>query len=124
MPAVAAKTILVVEDSATTRKFLRLSLESESLRVCEAADGIEALELLAQVKPDLFLVDLNMPRMDGLTLVQRLRANPDYTVTPIVMLTTQNTAADRRNGYAAGVNVYLTKPIESEKLLYKVQCLL
>ena len=124
MPAVAAKTILVVEDSATTRKFLRLSLESESLRVCEAADGIEALELLAQVKPDLFLVDLNMPRMDGLTLVQRLRANPDYTVTPIVMLTTQNTAEDRRNGYAAGVNVYLTKPIESEKLQYKVQCLL
>lgn len=122
--ATAAKTILVVDDSPTTRKFLRLSLACEAWKILEAADGLAALDTLAGHTPNLFLVDLNMPRMDGLTLVRRLRAKPEFQVTPIVVLTTRNTADDRKAGYAAGVTVYLTKPIEPDMLLFKVQALL
>ncbi len=117
-----AKTILIVDDSATVRKLIMYSLEATNYNCLEASDGIEALEKMAQNSVDLIIADLNMPKMDGLELIRTIRKqNRDI---PIIMLTTQGDEESKRAGLDAGANVYLIKPAPTHLLHYKVKSLL
>jgi two-component system chemotaxis response regulator CheY len=116
---------MIVEDSPTMRQLLIFALKRlKNLRVVEAGDGVEALKKLNQEKTDLFIIDINMPVMDGLKLISILRQNPEYKDVPIVIVTTEGAEEDRKRALALGANVYITKPVHSATLLKTVSELL
>ncbi len=118
------KHILVIDDAATVRMYHRNILETAGYRVDEAINGIEALEK-ALVKPyDLYIVDVNMPKLDGYGFLKEFRRQEDLSQTPAIMVTTEAGANDRALGYAAGANLYLTKPIKPHELLSYTRLLL
>jgi two-component system chemotaxis response regulator CheY len=117
------KPILVVDDALTVRMYHRQILESAGFRVDEAANGYEGLERALKVVYGLFLIDINMPKMDGYSLVRALRANEETRPTPIVMISTEAEAEDRDLAYVAGANVYLVKPVRPEDLILNVRML-
>ena len=108
--------VLVVDDDGVTRKFLQFLLRSQGFGVRAAADGIEALELLAREEVDLVITDLNMPRLDGLELIRRIRAHPAAAGIPVILLTTEGDEESRRQGVEAGASEYLVKPVSGEQL--------
>lgn len=114
------KTVLVVEDSPTTRKHIALGLRSAGYRVVAAADGMEALELLSQPEnnADLIVTDLNMPNLDGLGLIRAIRFTDRHL--PIVILSSAMDQVSRQNGLEAGADRYLTKPFDSSLLLTEI----
>ncbi|WP_426191019.1 response regulator [Massilia sp. DWR3-1-1] len=118
------KHILIVDDAATVRMYHRAILEGAGYRVDEAINGFEALEKALCQAYDLYLVDVNMPKMDGYTLVRALRAEGEIAQAPAVMVSTEAQAADRDKAYQAGANLYLIKPTRPEVLLAHVACLL
>ena len=95
-------SILAVDDSASMRQMVAFTLKGAGYTVVEAADGQQAWELAQQTQVDLVLTDQNMPTMDGLTLVEKLRAHPAYRNTPILILTTESSDAMKARGRAAG----------------------
>jgi DNA-binding response OmpR family regulator len=117
-------TILVVDDEAPIVDLVRFTLEDGDVRVVEASDGAEALVLARRIKPDLVLLDVHMPRLDGLELCRQLRREPDFAHTPIIMLTAAGQQADRSSGLSAGADEYLTKPFSPLALLALVEALL
>jgi len=117
-------TILVVDDEAPIVELVRFTLEDADVRVVEASDGAEALVLARRIKPDLILLDVHMPRLDGLEVCRQLRREPALARTPIVMLTAAGQRADRANGLGAGADEYLTKPFSPLALLALVEALL
>ncbi len=110
-------TILTVDDTASMRQMISFTLNSVGHDVIQAADGKEALALLQGKKVDLVIADLNMPNMDGITLVKSLRALVDYKFTPILMLTTESQDAKRQQGKSAGATGWIVKPFNPEQLL-------
>lgn len=118
---IVAKTILSVDDSNSIRQMVVFTLRSEGYAVIEAADGQEGLDKAKQHTVDLVLTDLNMPRMDGLTLTRALRALPSYRTVPILMLTTESDDAMKMQGRAAGATGWLVKPFDPQKLLEVVK---
>ncbi len=118
------KTILIVDDSPTIRKLLGYILKKKSFVIAEAEDGIDAMEKLGHVQVDLIIVDLNMPNMDGIEFVKNLRDNYYYMDTPVIMLTTTKDDKLKKDAFDAGVNMFLTKPVQPNFLLYKVESLL
>ncbi|MCS7313397.1 MAG: response regulator [Acidobacteria bacterium] len=121
----SVRTVMIVEDSPTMRQLLIFALKRlKNLRVVEAGDGVEALKKLNQEKTDLFIIDINMPVMDGLKLIGILRQNPEYKDVPIVIVTTEGAEEDRKRALALGANVYITKPVHSATLLKTVSELL
>ncbi|MEU9255165.1 response regulator transcription factor [Streptomyces sp. NPDC048270] len=114
--------ILVVDDEPAVREALRRSLAFEGYAVQTAVDGIDALDKAASYAPDLIVLDIQMPRMDGLTAARRLRAAG--SVTPILMLTARDTVGDRVTGLDAGADDYLVKPFELDELFARVRALL
>jgi two-component system, chemotaxis family, chemotaxis protein CheY len=110
------KKILLVDDSTTIRNMLKTSLISE-YEVIEAEHGKNALEKMATNDIDFFLLDVNMPVMDGLTLVKEIRKIPKYSTTPVVMLTTETKEERKEEGKIAGANGWIIKPCEPDKLL-------
>jgi two-component system chemotaxis response regulator CheY len=115
------KKILLVDDSATIRNIIRNSLIS-SFEVTEAEDGVKALAMLPDCGPiSLFLLDVNMPNMDGLTLLEKLRKQTSYTATPILMLTTETKEEFRTKAKTLGANGWIVKPCEPEKLLATIK---
>ncbi|GBC85820.1 Chemotaxis protein CheY [bacterium HR11] len=121
----SSRTVMIVEDSPTMRQLLIFALKRlKNLRVVEAGDGVEALKKLNQEKMDLFIIDINMPVMDGLKLISILRQNPEYKDVPIVIVTTEGAEEDRKRALALGANVYITKPVHSATLLKTVSELL
>ncbi|MEU9234870.1 response regulator transcription factor [Streptomyces subrutilus] len=114
--------ILVVDDEPAVREALRRSLAFEGYAVQTAVDGIDALDKAASYAPDLIVLDIQMPRMDGLTAARRLRAAGG--VTPILMLTARDTVGDRVTGLDAGADDYLVKPFELDELFARVRALL
>lgn len=115
--ALGRKTILVAEDSADTRAVLRRVLASYGYRVVEAADGREAVEATLRECPDLVLMDLNMPIMDGLAATQRIRELKDKCGNlPIVALTAFDTYGMREAALEAGCDAYLLKPLALDEL--------
>jgi two-component system response regulator MprA len=114
--------ILVVDDEPAVRESLASSLAFEDYEIDTAVDGLDALDKLDRVKPDLILLDILMPRMDGLTTCRRLRTRGETL--PVLMLTARDTVGDRVTGLDAGADDYLVKPFELDELLARVRALL
>src|SRR5512145_3289365 len=110
-------TVLVVDDSATTRSLVAAYLaECEDLDVLEASSGFEALRVLPANRVDLIVTDINMPDINGLELISFVRANANYRRIPVVIITTENSAADRKRGLQLGASDYLVKPFAAAEL--------
>nr|WP_329257007.1 response regulator transcription factor [Actinoallomurus sp. NBC_01490] len=114
--------ILVVDDEPAVRDSLASSLAFEDYEVVTAADGVSALDELGRAQPDLAILDILMPRMDGLTACRRLRALGETL--PVLMLTARDTVGDRVTGLDAGADDYLVKPFDLDELLARVRALL
>jgi two-component system chemotaxis response regulator CheY len=119
-------TALVVEDSPTMRQLLVFALKRiRDMTTIEACDGVDALKKLAGAdKPDIILTDINMPIMDGLKLVQRVRADERLRDVPIVIITTEGGAEDKARALALGANAYIAKPIQAPQVIRQVKELL
>jgi two-component system, chemotaxis family, chemotaxis protein CheY len=115
------KRVLVVDDAHTVRLYHRQALERAGFSVEEAGNGLEALEKALTTRFDALLVDVNMARMDGCTLVCSLRADPSIHPMPIIMISTEDGAEVRDQAYRAGANSYLVKPVRSEELVLQVR---
>lgn len=113
-------TILAVDDSASMREMVAFTLKGAGHQVIEAADGKQALELAEKSKVDLVLTDVNMPVMDGISLIKALRALASYKFTPMLMLTTESATNKKQEGKAAGATGWIVKPFNPEQLLATV----
>lgn len=117
--------VLIVEDSPTMRQLIVFSLKRiRGLQIVEANDGVDGLKKLSADKFDLILTDINMPIMDGLKLVSLVRNDPGYKEVPIVIITTEGASEDRDRALALGANDYITKPIQTTKILESAKRLL
>jgi two-component system chemotaxis response regulator CheY len=112
-----AKTVLTVDDSPSIRQMMHLALKDAGYEVRQASDGLEALEFARANTVDLVLTDVNMPRMDGITLVRELRALPSYKLTPMLILTTESAHDKKMQGKEAGATGWLVKPFNPEQLI-------
>ncbi|MBG6089664.1 response regulator transcription factor [Actinomadura viridis] len=121
-PGATPARILIVDDEPAVREALAGSLEFEGYRVGEAADGVMALDQVGRQPPDLVVLDVLMPRMDGLTTCRRLRARG--ATMPVLMLTARDMVGDRVTGLDAGADDYLAKPFELDELLARIRALL
>jgi chemosensory pili system protein ChpA (sensor histidine kinase/response regulator) len=119
-----APLVMVVDDSLTVRKITSRLLARENYQVLTARDGVDALEQLQGVRPDIMLVDIEMPRMDGFDLTRNVRADAELKHIPIIMITSR--AADMHRKYAleVGVNYFLGKPFQEDELLENIAALL
>ncbi len=116
---------LVVEDSPMMRQLLVFALSRvKNLKVTEADDGVDGLRKLAAGKFDIILTDINMPIMDGLKLVKRVRSDPTHHATPVVVITTEGSQEDRARAMQLGATAYITKPIQAPQVIAKVRELL
>ena len=116
---------LVVEDSPMMRQLLVFALSRvKQLKVTEADDGVDGLRKLASGRFDIILTDINMPIMDGLKLVKRVRTDPVHKDVPIVVITTESAEEDRQRALSLGANAYITKPIQAPQVIAKVKELL
>lgn len=115
-----AKRIMAVDDSRTMRDMVSFTLRKAGFEVLEAEDGQDALAKLEKTPVDLVITDINMPRMDGITLVTRLRALPAFRSTPILILTTEGGDDKKAQGRNAGATGWIVKPFAPEKLVQVV----
>ena len=113
-----AKKILIVEDEANIRELLRLYLEREGYTVLEAENGVEGIKLWKSEKPDMLLLDVMMPVMDGWAVCKEIRAESDV---PIIMLTAKGETADRVSGLEMGADDYIVKPLEMPEVIARVR---
>ena len=111
------KTIMVVDDSRTVRESLKFFLKEGGYSVLEGADGQEALNILKDTAADLVITDVNMPNMDGLTLIGELRKSTNHKFTPILVLTTESQQSIMEKGKELGATGWIVKPFDSEKVL-------
>lgn len=117
--------ILIVDDSPTMRQFIVFALQRlPGLTLDQAGDGVGALKLLSSTKYDLLLSDINMPLMDGLKLISLIRNDQAYSDLPIIMITTEGSKVTRDKVLEMGANEYLTKPLQTTKLIETVRRLL
>ncbi|MBI2323694.1 MAG: response regulator [Chloroflexi bacterium] len=120
----AKPVVLVVDDVQANRELLEGHLDQLGYEVRQARDGVEALDLVAAEEPDLVLLDIDMPRMDGITLCRRLKADPVRRLVPVVLITAHQDRATRLRGLEAGADDFLTKPFDSAELLVRTKSLL
>lgn len=118
------KKILIVEDQHNIIELIRFNLEQEGYRVDEALDGEVGLEKIHQGSYDLVILDLMLPKLDGLTILKLLRQQPEYLKLPIIMLTAKSTEADKVAGLDVGADDYVTKPFSVRELMARVKALL
>lgn len=111
------KKILAVDDSASMRQMVSFTLKTAGFDVTEAKDGSEALTIAKQHDFDAVISDVNMPIMDGITLIRELRTLPSYKFTPLLMLTTESGLDKKVEGKAAGATGWIVKPFNPEQLL-------
>jgi len=116
-----SKTIMTVDDSASVRQMVKFTLVEAGYEVREAGDGLDALNQLKTSTVHMVLADLNMPRMDGITLIKEVRALPQYRFTPLIMLTTESQTGRKQEGKAAGATGWIVKPFRPEQLLAVVK---
>jgi two-component system chemotaxis response regulator CheY len=112
--------ILVVEDDESIRNLIVSQLQDAGFEVSTAADGLEGLEAIRDRRPDAVLLDINMPRMDGFTVLERLKSDPETSDLPVLMLSAQSSPEDIRRAVQLGANDYIGKPFESRQLLRRV----
>jgi CheY-like chemotaxis protein len=108
--------ILVVDDNATNVRLMRVVLETQKYEVHEAFDADQAIDILARMVPDLILMDITMPGMDGLTLTRQLKADPRFQAIPVVAVSSLAMKGDDEKALAAGCDGYITKPIDTRRL--------
>ena len=116
--------VLVAEDNAVNRELIRELLESRGCEVSEARDGEEALQVLGQSRPDILLLDIGMPKLDGFGVVQRIRATPTLADLPVLAVTAYAMRGDREKVLEAGFDGYLSKPINAAALAEEMDRLL
>ena len=120
----AAAAVMVVDDSLTVRKISGRLLARHGYHVLTAKDGVDALEQLGEVIPDVMLLDIEMPRMDGFDLARNIRADKRLRHIPIIMITSRTAEKHRQHAAEIGVNHYLGKPYDEEELLARIlECL-
>jgi two-component system, chemotaxis family, chemotaxis protein CheY len=112
-----SKSILVVDDSPSMRQLLGVTLRSAGYQVIEASDGQEALDYARKNPVDLVLTDVNMPHMDGITLIAQLRTLNHYYLTPLLLLTTETSPERKVDGKQAGATGWITKPFSPQQLI-------
>ena len=115
------RSILAVHDSPSMRKMVSFTLSSAGFKVVEAVDGVDALEKAQAQNIDLVLADQNMPRLDGIGLTRKLRENPKFKGTPILILTTESSDLMKQAGRAAGATGWLVKPFDPNRLIEVIQ---
>ena len=115
------KRIMTVDDSPTVRQVLQMSLEGAGYKVVAAADGEDALKKLEGDHVDLIVTDLDMPRMDGINLIQQVRRQPGKRFMPIIMLTSEALPEKKQAGKAAGASGWINKPFRPDQLLAVVR---
>jgi two-component system response regulator RpaA len=116
--------ILVIDDDAAISELVAVNLEMAGYDVSQAEDGIKGQALALQLQPDLIMLDLMLPRVDGFTVCQRLRRDERTAEIPVLMLTALSQTQDKVEGFNAGADDYLTKPFEVEEMLARVRALL
>lgn len=119
----ATRRVLVVDDAVTVRAYTRQVLEADGFVVEEAVNGIEGLERALLNPPDLLLVDVNMPKMDGYTMLRAVRREESLRAIPALMVSTEAKESDRRKALASGANWYLVKPARPDALTLAVRLL-
>ncbi|HXE71952.1 MAG TPA: response regulator [Candidatus Nitrosotenuis sp.] len=118
------KRVLVVEDDERIRKVVRIILTCDELEVDEAAGGQEALDSLAAGTYDLVVLDLMMPDVDGMQVLQKIRSTPGLAEVPVIVVTAKSSDADIMTGFRQGANYYITKPFEPRELVDSVELIL
>jgi two-component system chemotaxis response regulator CheY len=118
------KRILIIDDSPTIRKLIGYVLRRKNYVTVEAEDGMDAMEKLSGLEVDLIICDLNMPNMDGISFVKNLRNSYYNLDLPVIMLTTTSDRELKEEAYGAGINMFLTKPVQPDVLLTKIESLL
>lgn len=113
----SGRKIMTADDSASMREMISFTLHNAGYDVVEAVDGADALSKMAVHQPQMLITDLNMPNMDGLELIRRVRANPQFKYVPIVMLTTESQDSKKQAGRAAGASGWIVKPFRGEQLV-------
>jgi CheY-like chemotaxis protein len=116
--------ILIAEDNATNRELFRELLEARGYSVVEACDGQEALQVLHQTQPDILLLDIGMPILDGFAVVSEIRKDPNLTALPILGVTAYAMQGDRERILSSGFDGYLSKPIDAKLLAAELERLL
>lgn len=115
--------VMVVDDAQTILRCTKSFLEP-AYEVIPVSDGFSALAAIQDMRPDLLLLDVSMPRLDGLTTCQAIKQNPDFTQLPIIFMTSKDSAFDKARGTQMGCDDYITKPFQKEDLLSKIQAFL
>lgn len=123
-PGGATKRILIADDKEAGRELVRTILENQGFEVIEASDGIQALELAHRTQPDLIILDLHMPGLDGFNVIKELRLDQRFVATPIVALTASAMQGDYHRALSAGFTGYITKPVSLRRLREAVERLL
>jgi len=113
--------LLIADDEPSVRSLVHVTLEGDEHTILEASDGVEALEVARSEHPSLVLLDIMMPRLDGLAVCRAIKSDPDTSGTVVVMLTAQAQDRDRDQGLAAGADDYFTKPFSPLALLNMVE---
>ena len=110
-------TIMTADDSPSMRQTIAFTLQNAGYQVVEAVDGKDALERLARTTVQMLITDLNMPNVDGIELIRRVRALPQYKYIPIIMVTTESEDGKKQQGRAAGATGWIVKPFRGEQLI-------
>lgn len=118
------KRVLIVDDEPSSREILRIQLQAEDIDVVEAASGAEALQRMPELAPDVILLDVMMPEMDGYAVCSRLKQSISYRHIPVILLTTLDSVADRVRGLEAGADEFITKPVARMELQARVRTML
>ena len=117
VPEKATRTVMVVDDSVTVRKVTSRLLERHGYEVVLAKDGLDAITKLEEIRPDIMLLDIEMPRMDGFEVASLVRHNPNLVGLPIIMITSRTGEKHRERAFQIGVNCYMGKPFQEQQLL-------
>ena len=115
------KTVLVVDDQPHIVRLIQVNLEKEGFQVSTAGDGVEGLAKAHQLKPDLMILDVIMPRKDGFEVLREIKADPQLAETPVIMLTVKSHNADIVEGLKEGAELYLPKPFHPKELVSLVK---
>ncbi len=116
--------VLLIEDNFMNRDMLVRRLERRNFNVLEAEDGLQGLQFARQKRPDIILLDINLPKMDGYDVARHLKSDPETAIIPIIALTAHALSKDRDKALAAGCDGYATKPVDFAALLYLIRSLL
>ena len=115
------KRVMTVDDSASVRQMVSFTLKDAGYDVVEAVDGVDALEKLGDAPVDMVIADINMPNIDGIELVRKVREDPNSKFTPIILLTTESKMDKKEEGKAAGATGWIVKPFKPEPLVSTVK---